>query len=87
MRLRRYAKHTFMLTPLELQSRFGDTPAKFQVVCPKLSPKRDCGSKRVNGNMSDSYNQGYARVCYIIIGTLLERACQQKIESRSLLGP
>ena len=35
------------LTLLELQSRFGDTPLKFQVVCPKLSPKRDCSPKRV----------------------------------------
>ena len=29
-------------------SRFGDTPVKFQVVCPKLSRKRDCSPKRVN---------------------------------------
>ena len=36
------------LTLLEPQSRFGDTPLKFQVVCPQLSPKRDCGPKRVN---------------------------------------
>ena len=32
---------------LELQSRFGDTPVKSQVVCPKLSRKRDCSPKRV----------------------------------------
>ena len=29
---------------LELQSRFGDKPAKFQVSCPQLSPKGACGS-------------------------------------------
>ena len=34
-------------TRLELQSRFGDTPLKFQVICPQLSPKRGCGPKRV----------------------------------------
>ena len=31
-----------ILTPLELQSRFGDKTLKFQVICPQLSPKRDC---------------------------------------------
>ena len=36
------------LTPLELQSRFGDKALKFQVICPQLSPKRDCSFKRVN---------------------------------------
>ena len=35
------------LTLLELQSRVGDTPLKFQVICPPLSPKRVCGHKRV----------------------------------------
>ena len=35
------------LTPLELQSRFGDKELKFQVICPELSPKRDCNPKRV----------------------------------------
>ena len=34
-------------TRLEVQSRFGDKPHKFQVVCPPLSPKRACGPKRV----------------------------------------
>ena len=29
------------------QFRFGDIPVKFQVGCPKLSPKRDCSPKRV----------------------------------------
>ena len=44
-----YRHYNFILglTLLELQSRFGDTPVKFQVVCPKLSPKRDCSPKRV----------------------------------------
>ena len=42
----------FSLTLLELQSRFGDTPLKFQVVCPQLSPKRDCGPKRVNNSIN-----------------------------------
>ena len=37
------------LTLLELQYRFGDTPVKFQVVCPKLSPERDCSPQRVKG--------------------------------------
>ena len=36
-----------LLTLLVPQSRFGDTPVKFQVVCPKLSPKQDCSPKRV----------------------------------------
>ena len=36
-----------LLTPLEPQSRFGDKALKFQVICPQLSPKRDCSSKRV----------------------------------------
>ena len=36
------------LTPSELQSRFGDKAAKFQVICPQLPPKRDCSPKRVN---------------------------------------
>ena len=36
------------LTLLALQSRLGDTPVKFQVVCLKLSPKRDCSPKKVN---------------------------------------
>ena len=36
-----------LLTLLELQSRSGDTPVKFQVICPQLSPKRNCGPKRV----------------------------------------
>ena len=31
------------LSLLKLQSRFGDTPLKFQVIRPQLSPKRDCG--------------------------------------------
>ena len=35
------------LTPLELQSRFGDNPLKIQVSCPQLSPKRNCSPKRV----------------------------------------
>ena len=38
------------LTPLELQSRFGDNALKFQVICPQLSPKRDCGPKTVKSN-------------------------------------
>ena len=33
-------------TLLELQSRFGDTPLKLRVICPKLSPKRNFGPKR-----------------------------------------
>ena len=37
-----------LVRPRELQSRFGDTPVKFKVVCPKLSPKRDCSPKRAN---------------------------------------
>ena len=36
------------LTLLELQSRFGDTLLKFQVVRPQLPPKRDCGPKMVS---------------------------------------
>ena len=32
------------LTPLGPQSRFGDKPLKFQVICPQLSPKRDCSA-------------------------------------------
>ena len=39
------------LTPLELQSRFGDKALKFQVICPQLSPKRDWSSKRVNARL------------------------------------
>ena len=35
------------LTLLELQSRLGDKPLKFQVVCLQLSRKRDCSPKRV----------------------------------------
>ena len=31
---------------LELRSRIGDNPLKFQVICPQLSPKRDCSPKR-----------------------------------------
>ena len=34
-------------TPLELPSRFGDKALKCQVICPQLSPERDCGPKRV----------------------------------------
>ena len=34
-----------MLDFLELQSRFGDNPLKFQVLFPHLSPKRDCSPK------------------------------------------
>ena len=37
------------LTPLKPQSRFGDKPLKFQVVCPQ---KRDCGPKRVKAKFS-----------------------------------
>ena len=37
------------LTPSELQSRFGGKALQFQVICPQLSPKRDCSSKRVKG--------------------------------------
>ena len=33
---------------LTLQSRFGDTPLKAQVVGPQFSPQRDCRPKRVN---------------------------------------
>ena len=36
-----------VLTPLELQSRFGDNPVKLQAFFPQLSPKRDCSLKRV----------------------------------------
>ena len=36
------------LTILFFQSRFGDKPIEFQVVCPQLSSKRDWGAKRVN---------------------------------------
>ena len=35
------------LTPLELQSRFGGNPLKFQVNCLQLSPKRNCSPKRL----------------------------------------
>ena len=35
------------LTPLELQSRLGGKALKFQVICPQLSPNRDCSPKRV----------------------------------------
>ena len=38
---------TKMLTLSEPQSRFGGKPLKFQVVCPQLSPRRDCSPKRV----------------------------------------
>ena len=34
-----------VLTLLELQSRFGDKPLKFHVICTQLSPKRDCSAK------------------------------------------
>ena len=36
-----------LITLLELQSRFGDKPLKFQVSCPQLSRKRVCSPKRV----------------------------------------
>ena len=36
------------LTLLGPQSRFGDKPLKFQVLCP---PKRDCGSKVVKKSL------------------------------------
>ena len=39
-----------VLTLLEPQSRFGDKPVKFQVVCPQ---KRDCGSKGVTSFFFD----------------------------------
>ena len=35
-------------TPFKTPVPFGDTPLKFQVVCPELSPKRDCSPKSVN---------------------------------------
>ena len=41
--------NTTYVTLLELQARFGDKPFKFQVICPQLSPKRDCGPERVKG--------------------------------------
>ena len=40
-------QNILLLTLSELQSRFGDKPLKFQVICLQLSPKRDCGPKRV----------------------------------------
>ena len=41
------------ITPLELQSRFGDKELKFQVICPQLSPKRGCSPKRANRRSGD----------------------------------
>ena len=38
------------LTLSELQSRFGDKPLKFQVICTHLSPKRDCSAKSTGGS-------------------------------------
>ena len=46
---------------LELQSRFGDAPVKFQVVYPKLSPKRDCSPKRVK-DPDEEYIPGFRLV-------------------------
>ena len=36
------------LNPLELQSRFGDNPLKFQVSCPQLSPNETAVLKGFN---------------------------------------
>ena len=56
------------LSLLELQSRFGDTPLKFKVVCPELSPKRDCSPKRDAGSWHlrayDSYQKIFRCVSF-----------------------
>ena len=63
----RINQNVFVLTLLELQSRFGDTPVKFQVVCPKLSPKRDCSPKRVK-RATESWR---AYMVHIFLETIL----------------
>ena len=40
------------MTLLGPQSRFGDKALKFQVICPQLSPQRDCSPKRFKGGIS-----------------------------------
>ena len=46
-----------LLTPLELQSRFGGNPLKIQVSRPQLSPKRNCSPKRADfWGAQDAYN-------------------------------
>ena len=44
------SREKLALNPFELHSRCGDKPLKFQVICPRLSPKRDCSPKRVKSD-------------------------------------
>ena len=37
--------HIMVVFLLELQSRLGDKPLEFQVLCPKISPRWDCSTK------------------------------------------
>ena len=69
------------LTLLELQSRLGDTPLKFQAICPQLSPKRDYGPKRVNTPLPTTCRRA---VCFLF--RISARACIQSTSTREGAG-